>query len=104
MNPIHDALLLAVRQGIDLNVRQIVVLLEAVEAKGIPVTVRGLAAHLQVSKPAITRAVDRLEELNWAVRRVDPEDRRSVLIYATEEGRKHARRLFDAGGLLAQAA
>jgi DNA-binding MarR family transcriptional regulator len=103
MNPIHDALLLAVREGIDLNVRQIVVLLEAVEAKA-PVTVRGLAAHLQVPKPAITRAVDRLEEVGWAIRRTDPANRRSVLITVTEEGRKHAWGLFGAGGLLAEAA
>jgi DNA-binding MarR family transcriptional regulator len=103
MNPIHDALLLAVRAGFELNVRQLVVLLEVVEAKQ-PPTVRGLAAHLQVSKPAITRAMDRLETLDWAKRSVDPADRRSVLITPTEEGRKQARRLFDAGGLFAQAA
>lgn len=103
MNPVHETLLQAVRDGMDLNLRQLVVLLEAVEAKG-PLTVRGLAAHLQTSKPAMTRAMDRLEELGWAERRVDPKDRRSVLISATEEGRKQARRLFDAGGLFASAA
>jgi DNA-binding MarR family transcriptional regulator len=48
--------------------------------------VRGLAAGLNVSKPAITRALDRLGELSLARRKVDPTDRRSVLVQQTREG------------------
>jgi DNA-binding MarR family transcriptional regulator len=48
--------------------------------------VRGLAAELNVSKPAITRALDRLGELDLARRKVDPMDRRSVLVQRTLKG------------------
>jgi DNA-binding MarR family transcriptional regulator len=48
--------------------------------------VRGLAADLNVSKPAITRALDRLGELDLARRKVDPMDRRSVLVQRTLKG------------------
>ena len=47
---------------------------------------RGLAAELNVSKPAITRALDRLGELDLARRKVDPADRRSVLVQRTLKG------------------
>lgn len=103
MNPLHDSLLWMVRDGTDVSVRQLVVLLEATEARQ-PQTVRGLAAHLHISKPAITRAMDRLETLGWAKREPDPKDRRSVLITVTEDGRKQVRRMLDAGTLFEQAA
>jgi len=51
-----------------------------------PHTVRGLAADLNVSKPAITRALDRLGELDLARRKVDLMDRRSVLVQRTLKG------------------
>ena len=38
---------------------------------------RGLAAKLAVSKPAITRALDRLSEFDLVRRKTDPLDRRS---------------------------
>jgi DNA-binding MarR family transcriptional regulator len=49
-------------------------------------TVRGLASELKVSKPAITRALDRLGELDLARRKVDPMDRRSILVQRTLKG------------------
>ena len=49
-------------------------------------TVRGLAAELSVSKSVITRALDKLGELNLARRRIDPDDRRSVIVERTKEG------------------
>jgi DNA-binding MarR family transcriptional regulator len=51
-------------------------------------TVRGLAAELGVSKSVITRALDKLSELDLARRRPDPADRRSVLVEHTEAGRQ----------------
>jgi DNA-binding MarR family transcriptional regulator len=45
-----------------------------------------LAAELNVSKPAITRALDRLGELDLARRKVDPMDRRSVIVQRTLKG------------------
>jgi DNA-binding MarR family transcriptional regulator len=45
-----------------------------------------LAATLNVSKPAITRALDRLTELGMIKRKVDETDRRSVLVQRTVKG------------------
>lgn len=71
--------------GPDLSARQLAVLLSVYLSEG-PHTVRGLAADLNVSKPAITRALDRLGELDLARRKVDPADRRSVLVQRTARG------------------
>lgn len=71
--------------GPDLSARQLAVLLSVYLSEG-PHTVRGLAAGLNVSKPAITRALDRLGELDLARRKVDPADRRSVLVQRTARG------------------
>ena len=74
------------RDEADLTSRQFGVLLTVYLSAG-PHTVRGLAAELNVSKPAITRALDRLGELGLARRKVDPMDRRSVLVQQTQEGK-----------------
>lgn len=73
------------RDGPDLSARQLGVFLTVYLAEG-PHTVRGLAADLNVSKPAITRALDRLGELDLARRKLDPMDRRSVLVQRTVAG------------------
>jgi DNA-binding MarR family transcriptional regulator len=73
------------RDGVDLSARQLAVLLTVYLTEG-PHTVRGLAATLNVSKPAITRALDRLGELDLARRKTDPADRRSVLVQRTVKG------------------
>ena len=73
------------RDSPDLTARQLAVLLTVYVAEA-PHTVRGLAAALNVSKPAITRAIDRLSELNMVRRRIDEADRRNVLIQRTVLG------------------
>jgi DNA-binding MarR family transcriptional regulator len=73
------------RDGVDLSARQLGVFLTCYLQEG-GHTVRGLAADLNVSKPAITRALDRLGELDLARRKVDPMDRRSVLVQRTLKG------------------
>lgn len=73
------------RDGTDLSARQLGVFLTCYLKDG-PHTVRGLAAELNVSKPAITRALDRLGELELARRKIDPMDRRSVLVQRTLKG------------------
>lgn len=73
------------RDGPDLTARQIGVFLTCYlesEAQ----TVRGLAVTLAVSKPAITRALDRLSEFDLIRRKTDPLDRRSVLVQRTAIG------------------
>jgi DNA-binding MarR family transcriptional regulator len=80
------------RDGPDLSARQLGVFLTCyleVEAQ----TVRGLAARLSVSKPAITRALDRLTEFDLVKRKTDPLDRRSVLIQRTPAGMAFLREL-----------
>jgi DNA-binding MarR family transcriptional regulator len=73
------------RDGVDLSARQLGVFLTCYLNEG-GHTVRGLAADLNVSKPAITRALDRLTELDFVRRKVDPSDRRSVLVQRTVKG------------------
>jgi DNA-binding MarR family transcriptional regulator len=73
------------RDGPDLSARQFGVFLISYIEEG-PHTVRGLAARLSVSKPAITRSLDRLTELGLAKRAPDPRDRRSVLVQRTRRG------------------
>ena len=69
----------------DLSARQMAVLL-TVYLKSPPHTVRGLASTLKISKPAITRSLDRLSDLGLLRRKVDESDRRSVLIQRTLRG------------------
>jgi DNA-binding MarR family transcriptional regulator len=73
------------REGPDLTARQLAVMLICYLEDG-PHTVRGLAARLDVAKPAITRALDRLEQFDLAHRRQDPRDRRSIVVARTPEG------------------
>jgi DNA-binding MarR family transcriptional regulator len=49
-------------------------------------SVRGQAAKLNVSRPAITRALDRLSEFDLVRRKTDPLDKRSVLVQRTATG------------------
>ena len=72
--------------GPDLTARQLSLFLLIHMEPG-PHTVRGMAAKLDISKPAVTRAVDRMELLDLLKRRPDPEDRRSVLVGRTMKGR-----------------
>jgi DNA-binding MarR family transcriptional regulator len=88
------------RSGADLSARQLGVLLTCYLHDGAH-TVRGLAAELNVSKPAITRALDRLGEFDLARRKVDPTDRRSVLVQRTLKGTAFLR---DLRGIMTEAA
>jgi DNA-binding MarR family transcriptional regulator len=81
----HTIVTMVRRDGTDLSARQLAVFLTCYLMDGAH-TVRGLAADLRVSKPAITRALDRLGELDLARRKVDPADRRSVLVQRTTKG------------------
>ena len=69
----------------DLTARQMAVLMTVRLAPG-PHTVRGLAATLNVGKPAITRALDTLSRLSFVQRRRDPKDGRNVFVERTQKG------------------
>jgi DNA-binding MarR family transcriptional regulator len=69
----------------DLTMRQMALLL-TVYTTPQPHTVRGLARTLNISKPAVTRALDRLCGLELTRRKRDQTDRRNVLIQRTVKG------------------
>jgi DNA-binding MarR family transcriptional regulator len=82
----RTALVASVRQdGPDLSARQLAILLQ-VYLTDPPHTVRGLAALLNISKPAVTRALDRLSVLSFVKRKRDLEDKRNVLVQRTVKG------------------
>lgn len=69
----------------DMSARQQAIFMTVALEPG-PHTVRGLAASLNIAKPAVTRAVDTLEKAGFVRRRRDEEDLRSVFIERTIEG------------------
>jgi DNA-binding MarR family transcriptional regulator len=73
------------REQPDLSARQLALML-TVYLTPPPHTVRGLAATLNVSKPAITRALDRLGDLGLIKRKTDDADKRNVLVQRTVKG------------------
>lgn len=80
----YAILLRIVHNGVDLTPRQLCVLWNCNERSQ---TVRELAERLNISKPAISRAADRLEESGFIERDDDPKDRRSVLLSLTAAGK-----------------
>ena len=78
----------------DLTLRQLTVLLK-VYLDDDDQTVRGLAKFSHISKPAITRALDRLTEFDLIRRKTDPTDRRSVIVQRTQVGRIFLRNFGD---------
>ena len=82
----QDVTLALVRDATpDLSARQMAILL-TVYLEPPPHTVRGLAKKLNVTKPAITRALDSLGALDLLSRRRDDVDRRNVIVQRTVAG------------------
>ncbi len=69
----------------DMTARQQAVLMTVALTPG-PHTVRGLSNHLNIAKPAVTRALDVLERNHFIKRIPDENDLRSVHIERTTEG------------------
>lgn len=90
---LRDTIVALVRKGdYNLSARQLGVFLTCY-LEDREHTVRGLATDLNVSKPAITRALDRLGKFDLARRQTDPRDRRSVLVQRTRAGQAYLRNL-----------
>lgn len=86
INDWMNTLLNYVRSGHpDLTNRQMALLLLVYLTPG-PHTVRGLARGLNVSKPVITRALNRLGALGYLARQRDERDRRNVFVAQTNAG------------------
>lgn len=82
----RNALVASVRgDAPDLSARQMALMLSVYLGDG-PHTVRGLAQALRISKPAVSRALDRLGELGYVRRQRDEMDRRNVLVQQTSNG------------------
>ncbi len=81
----------------DLTWRQFTLLLQIYTSPP-PHTVRGLAQELNMSKPAVTRALDRLEKLDFLRRKVDDSDRRSILVQRSVAGSVFLREFADMAG------
>lgn len=69
----------------DLTNRQMALLLVVYLQTG-PHTVRGLAGSLKVSKPVVTRALNRLGSLGYLRRQRDENDKRNIYVVRTAEG------------------
>jgi DNA-binding MarR family transcriptional regulator len=69
----------------DLTNRQMALLMLVYLDPG-PHTVRGLARALNVSKPVVTRALNRLGTLGYLRRQRDDTDKRNIFIARTTEG------------------
>ncbi|HLF58936.1 MAG TPA: MarR family transcriptional regulator [Alphaproteobacteria bacterium] len=87
-------------RGPDLTARQLAIML-CVYLTEPPHTVRGLATDLKLRKPAVTRALDKLEQLGFARRKSDPDDARSILVQRTVRGSVY---LSDFGDLVVRTA
>ena len=73
------------RDGPDLSARQMAIML-IVYLQESPHTVRGLAAQLKISKPAVVRALDTLGRMDLLKRKPDEQDKRSVNVVRTVKG------------------
>lgn len=82
----------------DLTNRQMALMMTVYIGSG-PHTVRGLAEALHVSKPVITRALNKLSALGYVRRERDAADRRNIFIIRTPKGAEFldAFHLFIAG-------
>lgn len=85
MPVLHKTITAMVTRGTDLSARQLGVFLTVYLEPG-PHTVRDLSARFGICKPAVSRALDRLGELDLVRRRLDPQDRRSVQAQRTGAG------------------
>ena len=87
-----------VRSGLpDLTNRQMAILLTVCTHKG-PHTVRGLASILDVSKPVITRALNKLAQLGYLRRQRDTMDKRNVFVAPTKKGAQFLEKIGQFSG------
>ena len=68
--------------------------LAVVEGADEPLTPSQISERMLVASATMTATLDLLEDRGWVVRRTNTEDRRSVLVEITDEGRAAADRLL----------
>jgi len=80
----------------DPSVRQIAILFHLADQPEPAPSIKEIAAHFGINKPATTRNVDRLEMVHKFVKRTqDHQDRRRVEVRITPAGRTYVNRLVD---------
>ena len=85
MNDVHIAMLTVTGSAYStLTVRQLALMLALAESE--PQSTRGMAQALAISKPAITRACNSLEQQNLINRDIDGKDARGRLLTLTTKG------------------
>lgn len=82
----------ATRQKETLSVRQLG-LLSLVYIDHIHASVDRYATELKLSKPAITKALNRLEELNFIKRKIAWQDKRKITVLPTLTGQDYINRI-----------
>lgn len=60
------------------------------EMKGKPIPLSILTAHLHMQPAGVSRLMKTMEQDGLIIRTVDPENRRNILVQATEEGERKA--------------
>ena len=68
--------------------------LAVVEGAGVPLTPSEISERVLVASATMTATLDLLEGRGWVVRRPNPDDRRSVLVEITDDGRVAADQLL----------
>jgi len=88
------------RDGRDLTARQLTTLLTVYLHDDVH-SVSSLAKMLNISRPGVTRILDRLVEAELVSRAEDAADRRRVLVHRTPEGARYMRDLDEVAGQVA---
>jgi DNA-binding MarR family transcriptional regulator len=66
-------------------------------------TMSDMSAAMSIPPPTLTRIVDKLVDGGFVLRRIDPTDRRRVLIYLSARGKTKARKLTKQEALVRSA-
>jgi DNA-binding MarR family transcriptional regulator len=89
------------RDGRDLTARQLTTLLTVYLHNEVH-SVSSLARMLNISRPGVTRILDRLVEADLVSRAEDAADRRRVLVYRTPSGAQYIRDFDEVAGQVAK--
>lgn len=74
------------RTGLTLTVRQLA-LFGCIYNDGVEDSTDRYSQMLNIAKPSVTRCIDHLEELKLVERKINPENRRKILVQKTETGK-----------------
>ncbi len=88
------------RDGRDLTARQLTTLLTVYLHEDVH-SVSSLAKMLNISRPGVTRILDRLVEADLVSRAEDAADRRRVLVHRTPQGARYMRDLTEVAAQVA---